>query len=294
MDYKVVRKAKQEVAGFDTLYQNYVRKLTIGGKSKRTIESYTLSLAQISLFLKKNALALNQTELEEYLYYLKTENYGISTFKFAVYALRSLFKTFGKEELKTKLPSIKHTNKLPVVLSVSECKQLIKTPLKLRDRFLLAFFYSSGLRLAEVSDLKIVDVDKDRMQIHVHQGKGNKDRIVPLSQFIAKSLDKYYKVCAPKDYFFNSTEPGRQFSKRGIQRVVRAAVKASGIRKPVSAHTLRHTYATHLLENGVDLLTIKEVLGHELIATTMIYLHIAKPSASKFINPLDVLYKVQQ
>lgn len=286
-----IQEAITTVNGFSELYYSYVRKLSISGKSDRTIESYTLSLAQMSLYFKQQPLKFTENQLEEYLYYLKKNKRGESSFKFAIYGLRSLYKNFGKTELKAKLPSMPRSKKLPVILSMEECRKLISYPLKLRDRFMIAFFYSSGLRISELSNLKIIDVDKDRMQIHVKQGKGNKDRYVPLSRFIASSLAKYIKTVCPKNYLFNSTKPGRQFSIRGIQRVIHSTSLACGIKKEVTSHTLRHTYATHLLENGVDLLTIKNVMGHERIETTMIYLHVSKPCGSVFKNPLDVLFK---
>ncbi len=286
-----IQRAISTISGFKPLYHTYVRKLTISGRSDRTIESYTLAISQLSLYFDLSPLDLTENQLEEYLYHLKKNKRGESAFKFAIYALRSLYRNFGKTELRTKLPSMSRSKKLPVVLSMAECRKLIKYPLKLRDRFMIAFFYSSGLRIAELSNLKIEDVDKERMQIHVRQGKGKKDRYVPLSRFIGESLDKYIKIVNPQKYLFNSTKPGKQFSVRGIQRVIHATTLASGIKKEVTSHTLRHTYATHLLENGVDLLTIKNVMGHERIETTMLYLHVAKPIASVFKNPLDVLFK---
>ena len=150
--------------------------------------------------------------------------------------------------------------------------------------------YASGMRLKETCNLRISDVDTDRMQIRVHQGKGRKDRYVPLSKYIASKLPKYFELLHPNDFFFNSTKNGKQFSARGIQRIISQAVKDADIRKTAGAHTLRHSYATHLLENGVDLLTIKNVLGHARIQTTMVYLHVAKPTTNMFKNPLDTLY----
>jgi len=148
---------------------------------------------------------------------------------------------------------------------------------------------SSGLRINEVSKLRIEDIDIDRMQIRVVQAKGNKDRYVPLSKYIAERFTEYLKIYNPQKFFFNSCN-GKQFSVRGIQRIFREAVKSSGIKKKATSHTLRHSYATHLLENGVDLITIKNVLGHKKITTTMIYLHVAQPKPSNFKNPLDILY----
>jgi site-specific recombinase XerD len=289
MAKNVISEAISCIKGFDVVYQNFIQKLTIGGKTQRTIEVYGRNAAQIALYFNKNPLLLNEKNLSDYLFHLKTTRTGDTAFKHAIYSLRSLFENSGKKSLKTKLPSIAQKEKLPLVLSLQECKNLITTPLKLRDRFLFAFMYSSGLRINEVSRLKICDIDTDRMQIRVVQSKGNKDRYVPLSKYIADTLAKYLKMYNPREFLFNSCN-GKQFSVQGIRRVFRESKKAAGILKNATSHTLRHSYATHLLENGVDLITIKNVLGHKDIRTTMIYLHVAQPEKTAFKNPLDVLF----
>jgi site-specific recombinase XerD len=289
MATNVITEASNKINDFSDINSNFVQKLTLKGVTKRTINAYTRNIAQISLFFNQNPLTLKEKQLNDYLFHLKTTRTGETAFKHAIYALRSLFEINGKKSLKTKLPSIPQKERLPVVLSQQECKKLISTPLKLRDRFMIAFMYSSGLRISEVSKLKISDIDIDRMQIRVVQSKGNKDRYVPLSKYIAAKLPKYLQMNNPKEYLFNSCN-GKQFTVRGIQRVFRATIKASGILKNATSHTLRHSYATHLLESGVDLVTIKNVLGHKNITTTMIYLHVAQPQPSSFKNPLDLLY----
>ena len=285
-----IAEATQKIEGFGKIHSHFVMKLTIKGVSQRTIEAYTRTVAQIALHFNLSPLLLTENQLNEYLFFLKKTHTGPSAFKFAIYALRSLFSFNGKRKLKTKLPSIPQTKKLPVVLSTTDCKRLINQSSRLRNRFLIAFMYSSGLRVGEIANLKISDVDVNRMQIHVKQGKGNKDRYVPLSRYIAASFDKYLQTMNPTEYLFNSIQSRKKFSVRGIQRIIRATAKACGLSKGVSAHVLRHSYATHLLESGVDLLTIKNVLGHQCIKTTMIYLHVAKPQACEFKNPLDLLF----
>ncbi len=289
MAKNVISEASDKINNFSEINSNFIQKLTLKGVTKRTIEVYTRNIAQISLFFNQDPLTLKEKQLNEYLYHLKTTRTGATAFKHAIYSLRSLFEINGNKKLKTKLPSIPQAERLPVVLSPQECKRLIQAPDKLRDRYLIGFMYSSGLRINEVSKLKIEDIDIDRMQIRVVQAKGNKDRYVPLSKCIAERFTKYLKIYNPQKFFFNSCN-GKQFTVRGIQRVFRAAVKKSGILKKATSHTLRHSYATHLLENGVDLITIKNVLGHKNITTTMIYLHVAQPKPSNFKNPLDILY----
>ncbi len=289
MAKNVISQAICQVYDFEMTLDNFVKKLTIKDVSQRTIEVYSRNIAQIALYFKQNPLLLKSEQLEEYLFHLKTTREGATAFKHAIYALRSLFGANGKKVLKNKLPKIKQKIKLPLVLSQLECKQLINNPLKMRDRFLIALMYSAGLRVNEVSKLKIEDIDTQRMQIRIVQAKGNKDRYVPLSIFIASKLNKYLNMYQPKVFLFNSCN-GKQFTVRGIQRMFRATVKDSGIAKKATTHTLRHSYATHLLESGVDLITIKNLLGHKNINATMVYLHVAQPQAKEFKNPLDILY----
>jgi len=285
----VIAQATSLVPEFADVCANFIQKLTINGLSHKTIECYTRIAAQTSLYFRCNPLLLTEKQLDAYLFHLKTTREGETAFKQAVYGLRSLFQLSGKKALKTKLPSIAQKDKLPVVLSQDECRKLIHAPDNLRDRLLIAFMYSTGMRISEISKLRIADIDTHRMTVHIVQSKGNKDRYVPLSKYIADTMPKYLKICSPLDRFFNSCN-GKQFTVRGIQRVFREAVKKSGISKNICSHTMRHTYAVHLLENGTDLLTIKNLLGHKSIITTMIYLRVAKSIVSTFKNPLDLLY----
>lgn len=282
--------ACETVAGFTDLISQFTVKLTINGLSNKTIEAYTRTVAQIGLYFACSPFDLDEPRLERYLFELRKTRKGPTAFKLAIYALRSLYDCFGHERLKTSLPSISQPSRLPVVLAQADCRKLIMAPKRLRDRFLIAFMYSTGMRICEVLNLRICDVDRERMQVYVRQSKYNKDRYLPLSSYIAATLDKYFEQCKPIEFFFNSTRFGRRFSIRGLQRVIRAASLDAHCSKPVSAHMLRHSYATHLLESGVDLLTIKNLLGHENIATTMLYLHVAKCKPASFRNPLDILF----
>jgi len=286
----VLLQAAETIPGFSDIQNRFVRFLTLKDVSKPTLTAYTRTIAQISMYFNQSPLDISEKQLNDYLFMMKSTRSGPTAFKLAIYSLRSLFTACNRKRLKTKLPSIPQPERLPVVLSCLECKQLIKAPVKFRDRFLIAFMYSSGLRLKETVNLRIADIDTQRMQIRVHQGKGRKDRYVPLSKYIAQSLPNYLNKLHPVEYLFNSTKTGKQFSVRGIQRVIRQAIKDSGITKKAGGHTLRHSYATHLLENGVDLITIKNVLGHSRIQTTMGYLHVAQPKINEFKNPLDTLY----
>ena len=214
-----------------------------------------------------------------------------SSFKHTVYGLRFYFKLIGLGNRSVALPSIRANHKLPTVLSKEECKQLFKIPSLLRHRLALCFIYSTGLRVSEFSNLKIGDVDFDRMMVHVRDGKGRKDRYVPLSKLISPGLKKYLFAEQPQKYLFEGMKPGMQYSTRGIQWVMRESVTKSGIKKEyICVHTLRHSYATHLLEDGIDIVTIKNLLGHSNILTTMVYLHVMQPKGKVSHSPFDTLY----
>ena len=188
------------------------------------------------------------------------------------------------------LPSLKEEFKLPVILNRNELRELFKAPTLLKHRIVLTLIYSAGLRSQEAINLKISDVDFERKTIHIRQSKYKKDRMVPLSEYMSTGLCKYFSVEHPSQWIFNGKEPDGRYSVKGLSWVMRLALKKTGITKDVSLHSLRHSYATHLLEDGVNILTIKELLGHADISTTMIYLHVANPPSILPHSPLDTLY----
>jgi integrase/recombinase XerD len=187
------------------------------------------------------------------------------------------------------LPSIERKEKLPVVLNASEVQALLKVCDLLKHKLLIALCYGCGLRCAEVRTLKVADVDTERAMVHVRQGKGSKDRCLPMGVMLARGIKAYIAAEKPRTFLFEGND-GSAYSQRGAQWAISQAVKKGGIVKDVTLHTLRHTYATHLLEQGVNILTIKDLLGHAHINTTMIYLHLARPSVQVAFSPMDTLY----
>lgn len=155
----------------------------------------------------------------------------------------------------------------------------------------MSLIYSGGLRLKEVRNLKQSDIDFDRGEIHIRQTKYNKDRYVPLSPLMARGLKKYYMAYHPEEWVFNGKSVGSPLSANGVQWPIREAVKKAGISKQASVHTLRHSYATHLLESGMDIDTLRELLGHVHMTTTMIYLHVARLNRTPRYSPFDLLYE---
>jgi len=216
-----------------------------------------------------------------------------SIFKHAVYGLRYYYRHLGLNKRAIDLPSLKEEFKLPVILNRSELKELFKAPGLLKHRIVLTLIYSAGLRSQEVTNMKISDIDFERKTIHIRQSKYKKDRIVPLSDYIAKGLKKYISVEHPDTWLFNGKEPDGRYSVTGLGWVMREALKKTTIKKQVNLHSLRHSYATHLLEDGVNIVIIKELLGHAQITTTIIYLHVAQVPYKLPHSPLDKLYPNQ-
>ena len=290
--FTIVEQAIHQVRGFRGLYQELDDKVRLSGQSPSTLTNYARKLAQLSLHFGKLPQHISEKELNQYLAQMarQSKTPSLSDFKFAVYGLRYCYRLLGMNDKLVKLPSIKHSNKLPVVLNYQECKALFNASELLKHRILLSLIYSAGLRAREVSRLRLADIDSGRMMIHIRQSKYNKDRYVPLSPLILQGLRKYYYACQPVEYLFNGNTPGSPLSVRGMQWALREAVKKCKLQKGITLHTLRHSYATHLLEFGMDIITIKELLGHERIQTTLIYLHVAKPNRSNLFSPFDRLY----
>ena len=207
------------------------------------------------------------------------------------YRAADRFRHIGENKRAIALPSLKKEAKLPVILNRSELKELFRVPALLKHRILLTLIYSAGLRGREVINLKISDIDFERKTIHIRQSKYKKDRIVPLSDYMAQGLKKYLAVEHPHVYLFNGKEPDGRYSIKGLSWVIRQALKKTSIQKDVNLHSLRHSYATHLIEEGVNIVTVKELLGHAHITTTIIYLHVARFSVVSAHSPLDTLYK---
>ncbi len=290
----LIERAKREVPYFKEHYAKFEQQKTIGGYSSSTLFNYSRSVARISLHFKKSLLDLDPEEVNQYLFVLAKEKKASSTyFKHAIYGLRFFFRLYNMEDRVLKLPTIKSDRKLPVVLSGAELRKLLKSPQRLKHRVMLSLIYSAGLRVGELCRLKISDIDSDRMMIRIVKSKGHTDRYVPLSLYVLKGLRKYLLSSKPNDYLFNGREKGKALGTGAVQQSFRLALKKSGIIKPVTVHSLRHTYATHLLEQGVDIVSIKELLGHSTIETTMMYLHVAKFSRSTVHSPLDKLYPQQ-
>lgn len=231
----------------------------------------------------------------DYLQHLKNlhKTPSESYFKHTVYGLRALYKLYGMENKHLVLPSIERSKKLPVVLSQSEIKQLISAPKLLKHRVLISLMYDCGLRRHELLNVQVVDIDFDRKMLHIRQGKGRKDRYVPIGNLTLRGLKKYLRIEKPTDFLFYKSNPQNEasrYSESAVGFVISQARKKAGLQKKISCHTLRHSYATHLLEMGLDIVSLKDLLGHSAIETTMLYLHISRIDKHIAFSPLDRVY----
>ena len=257
-------------------------------------------MASISLYFGKTPTELDPEQVHDYLFYLqkKSKSPSQSYFKHTVYGLRFLLKSEGFPYDFLHLPEIKHEKKLPVVLSKEEVWKMLQGATLLKHKILIGLLYGCGLRCMEVRNVRLGDLDFDRKQLRVVQGKGKKDRYVPLSAHLIRGLKSYLDAEKPNDWIFNGQPfPNRaggdfdsRYSQRGVQWAIKQVSKQVGITKEVHVHTLRHSFATHLLEDGMDIITLKNLLGHENLETTMEYLQIAQLPTQRVFSPLDTLF----
>jgi site-specific recombinase XerD len=283
--------ACQAVPEFKTISEKFLRKYTIAGKSESCTRNYLMQISKLVLHFKCSPLELSVDQLEEYLFYIRqNESPSLSSFKHLVYGLRTMFGMFNNEKLLVNLPSIAQSKTLPVVFSCQEIKLILKTPKLLKHRVLFALIYDCGLRISEVINLRITDVDFNRKRVHIRESKHKKDRYVPVSSIVLRGLNTYLKSSNPKDWLFNGKKRGEKISKQGIRHAFTSVIGKSGIKKQVCIHTLRHSYATHLLEMGLDIVSVKNQLGHAEIRTTMMYLHIARSNPKAGFSPMEKLY----
>jgi len=290
---KIINLAKSEVKGFAQMYQLLEQKVLLGGLSSSTLLNYGRCLAKISLHFKTPAHLLEEEQISGYLMDLVRSEHqpSKSYFKHTVYGMRFLYRMHDMEDRIIKLPTLKRVDKLPVVLSKEEIKIFVKSSRILKHKAMFCLLYSSGLRSQELRNLLLRDIDFDRMMIHIRQTKYNKDRYVPLSPLMARGLKQYIMAYNPKQYLFNGKETGSSMSARGVQWTVRETLKRSGIKKEVTAHTLRHSYATHLLEMGMNIDSVSKLLGHSHLNTTLVYLHVARLNQVELFSPFDRLYE---
>ena len=260
-----------------------------------TVEYYVRAVEGFAKYFGKPPDQLNREHLREYqAFLLRERKLEPRTVKLHVSALRFFFvKTLKRPYLLDDIPYPKVPRRLPIILTVEEVGRLIDSARNLMDRTLLMVLYSTGMRNRELRGLQVRDIDSQSMLIHIQHGKGGRDRYVPLSPKLLETLREYWRWMKPKTWLFPGTVDGWRADKHITPKVVwdacQSAAERAGIEKRVSAHLLRHSYATHLLEAGADLRTIQLLLGHVKLEHTAIYLHLSQRHLQAVANPLDTM-----
>ena len=263
--------------------------LQLSGAKPRTQKTYLREVENLAKYFNRSPEELGEDELKEYMLYLmKERNLSDGTYRFYVAALKFLYRTTLKREwVVEKIKCPKRKRKLPVVLDISEVESLFSVTTNLKHKAILMITYSSGLRVSETARLKMTDIDSKRMMVRVRQGKGGDDRYSILSQTALEHLRQYWRKYRPTEWLFEGAKKDDHISTHSIQLMFYAARKRAGITKPASVHTLRHSFATHLIEAGTSLHHVQLLLGHRSPTTTTVYLHVSRLNLAQVISPLD-------
>lgn len=277
----------------DKLLLTFEKRLRLQRYSEASIRNYKTTVdAFLKLAKKKysNPEDLDAKKIEKYVYWLiEKKNISASYQRLVLASIDKFY--FLVLNIKLPLKDLYPTRKehhLPEYLNKDEIKRLISATDNLKHRCILELLYSAGLRLSELLNIEISDIDSTDMLIHIHMAKGKKDRKVMLSNVLLADLRAYFKQYKPQKYLFEG-QGKEQYSAKSVQNIVKFTAQRAGISKHVTPHTLRHSFATHLLENGTDIRFIQELLGHKSVKTTEIYTHISDISKSNIKSPLDLL-----
>ena len=267
------------------------RDMIVRGLADRTRESYLAAVAGLAKFHRRPPDRLTQREVEAYLVHLTTERkLAWNTRSLIINGLRFFYHTtLGRRQMDFAVPRPKAPAQLPEILSREEVARLLSRPTNRKHRVLLMTAYATGLRVSELVALRVSAIDSDRMTIRVEQGKGRQDRYVMLSHKLLAVLREYWKVYRTRDWLFEGQPPSRPLTRSSVHKVFHKAKLRAGITKPVSVHGLRHSFATHLLERGVNIRKIQLLLGHRSLGSTQIYTHVAGDYLEDTPSPLDTL-----
>ena len=260
--------------------------------SVNTIKTYSDALRSFFVYYRKKVISeiTNQDVIDYNNAYILNNNFSSSYQNQIVSAIKLYFATIREKEIDiAKIHRPKREKLLPNVLSKEEVKAILEAHSNIKHKTMLSLIYSCGLRRSELLHLKPTDIDSKRNIVFIRQSKGKKDRITPLSPKILELLREYYKQYKPKNYLFEGQIAGTVYSEQSLQHVLKQALTKANIKKPVTLHWLRHSYATHLLESGTDLRYIQELLGHNSSKTTEIYTHVSTKSLQQIKSPCDDL-----
>ncbi len=271
------------------LREQMLADLQLKGLTPKTQKIYLREVRNYAKYFGKSPEQLGEKELREYLLYLLNERkLAKGTYRFYYQGLKFLYKhTLKQQEVVEKIHCPRGKKKLPVVLDLAEVKTLLSVMENLKHRAILTITYSAGLRISETARLKVSDIDSKRMMVRVQQGKGGKDRYTILSKTALECLRQYWRAYRPKEWLFEGQKEGTHICISSIRQIFLEAKERAGITKPVSPHTLRHSFATHLIEAGTSLHHVQLLLGHRSPTTTTVYLHVSRMNLAQVTSPLD-------
>jgi len=274
-----------------SLREKMIEDLRVRNYSPRTINTYVRCVASFARHFGKSPAVLGPEHIRDYqLFLVQSKHASWALFNQTVCALRFFYKvSLGRKGMIEHIPFPRQEKRLPVVPSVRELKALFSAVQNLKHRTVLMTMYAVGLRISEAMNLQISDIDSDRMLVRIRQGKGKRDRYVPLSSTLLNILREYWKAYRPTSWLFPGISSDQPLSVSSVQKVCSIAQRKARLSKRVTTHTMRHCFATHLLEAGVDLRTIQLLLGHQSLSTTTVYLHVATRALKSTEGPLDLL-----
>jgi integrase/recombinase XerD len=272
------------------LRQRFIDDLKLRNRSPRTIETYVSHVARFARHFGRSPAELSVEHARRYQLHLLAQRVSWSNFNQCTSALRFLYRTtLKRSEEFERLPYGKRPQRLPVVLSREQVLKVLSCVRNRKYRMLLTTMYATGLRISEAAGLCVADIDSQRMTILVARGKGNKQRLVPLSAKLLDELRQWWRLHRHPRWLFPGANPDRPLHVAGVQRAFRQAVWEARLNKPATTHALRHTFATELMEAGVNLLVIQKILGHGSLSTTAIYMHVRRDHLQSVAQTLDLL-----
>jgi integrase/recombinase XerD len=277
-------------APISPLRRRMIEDMTVRKLAARTQEGYIRAVKDFSAFLGAPPDTASAEDLRRYRLHLVASGAGVPTINHGLTALRFLFLvTLRKPAIVLDMPFVREPRRLPVVLSPDEVARLLDAAPGLKYKAALSVAYGAGLRASEVASLKVSDIDSARMVIRVEQGKGRKDRYVMLSEHLLQLLRAWWKAARPQGWLFPGRDPAQPLTTRQLNRACHAAAQMAEIGKRVSLHTLRHSFATHLLEQKTDIRVIQVLLGHKKLDTTALYTRVALKALGDVTSPLEHL-----
>ena len=275
------------------LRQRMIDDMTMRRMSAKTQQGYIRAVKRFADFFDRSPDKATAEDIRRFHVHLARTMGRIPTMNATMTALKFFFGvTLGRRDLVDAIPFAREPRKLPVVLSPEEVARLLAAAVNIKYRTALSLAYATGLGVSEVVSLRVTDIDSKRMVVRVEQGKGSKDRYVMLSPYLLTLLRQWWKELEPELWLFPSYQD-RHMSARQLHRICQETAKLARIKKRVSPHTLRHSFATHLLERGIDIRVIQAMLGHKKLDTTALYTQVAVKSVSAVTSPLDYLARMK-